>query len=74
MANSTSQKAPKTETSLEALITAAGKRAAAEIRDRNQRMGWPLIVEPVPKDSSDSTLKTEHLLSWRFNSVLTLGQ
>lgn len=59
MANSTSPKAQKAEKPLEALITAAGKRAAAEIRDRNQRMGWPLIVEPVSKELSESPLPSE---------------
>ncbi|MEM9079568.1 MAG: hypothetical protein AAGC74_02625 [Verrucomicrobiota bacterium] len=39
MADSSSEPVPKTEKPLVDLITEASQRAAAEIRDRNRRMG-----------------------------------
>ena len=51
MADFSSEPAPKTEKPLVDLITEAGQRAAAKVRDRNRRMGWPLIVDPLPEES-----------------------
>lgn len=58
MEPSTSQKSTLTDRPLQEVIEEAAKEAADEVRDRNKRMGWPLVVsEPsdVPKNSLITT-------------------
>ncbi|MGJ8698089.1 MAG: hypothetical protein ACSHYF_17350 [Verrucomicrobiaceae bacterium] len=51
MAHSTSQPKALTDRPLKEVIEEAAKEAADEVRDRNKRMGWPLIVSETKSPS-----------------------
>lgn len=54
MEPSTSQKSKLTDRPLQEIIEEAAREAAEEVRDRNKRMGWPLIVEEPKQFVEDS--------------------
>jgi hypothetical protein len=52
MEHSTSQPKPLTDRPLKEVIEEAAKEAAKEVRERNKRMDWPLVVSETKPISS----------------------